>query len=73
MKLVRFYVPGKGARLGQWIDGTVYDLTASALPPLSTIGALLDASTQTAIGTLLAESIEKVGKDLRGRMDWLSE
>ena len=53
MKLVRFYVPGGGARLGQLMEETVYDLTASGLPEFADLASLLRASTQTAIEALL--------------------
>ena len=53
MKLVRFYVPGGGARLGQLMEETVYDLTASGLPQFADLASLLRASTQTAIEALL--------------------
>jgi len=54
MKLVRFHVPGKGARLGQWTRDTVYDLTASSLHWAASLDALLQASTGQAIAALLA-------------------
>jgi 2-dehydro-3-deoxy-D-arabinonate dehydratase len=55
MKLVRFHVPGKGARLGQWTGDTVYDLTASGLHQAASLDALLQASTGQAIAALLAD------------------
>lgn len=54
MKLVRFYVPGTGARLGQWVGDTVYDLTASGLAHLASIDALLRATVDTDVEDLLA-------------------
>jgi 2-dehydro-3-deoxy-D-arabinonate dehydratase len=44
MKLVRFYVPGQGARLGQQVGETAYDLTASK-PVWATLTDWLQAST----------------------------
>ena len=55
MKIVRFHVPGKGARLGQWTADTVYDLTACGLPQTASLAALLRASTGQAIRALLAD------------------
>ena len=54
IKLVRFYVPGQGARLGQWIDDAVYDVTASGAPYLASLTALLQASCETGLSELLA-------------------
>ena len=54
IKLVRYYVPGQGARLGQWVDDVVYDLTASGAPHLASLTALLQASCETGIAELLA-------------------
>jgi 2-dehydro-3-deoxy-D-arabinonate dehydratase len=55
MRLVRFYVPGQGARIGQWVADTVYDLTASGLPQAASLTALLRASVGTEIEALLAD------------------
>jgi 2-dehydro-3-deoxy-D-arabinonate dehydratase len=55
MKLARFHVPGQGTRIGQWIDDTVYDLTASGLPHCASLAALLQASVATEVGSLLAD------------------
>jgi 2-dehydro-3-deoxy-D-arabinonate dehydratase len=55
MKLVRFHVPGKGARLGQWTGDTVYDLSASGQPQVASLAALLRASTGQPIAAMLAD------------------
>jgi 2-dehydro-3-deoxy-D-arabinonate dehydratase len=55
LQLVRFHLPGQGARLGQLVDGLVYDLTASDQPEFATLAALLRASTESPIGTLLQD------------------
>ena len=54
-QICRFHLPGRGARLGQVISGTVYDLTASGIPHLASLAALLRASNQTAVHTLLQD------------------
>ena len=41
MQICRFHLPDQGARLGQTVAGTVYDLTASGLPHFATLAALL--------------------------------
>jgi len=56
MQLCRFYLPGQGPRLGQIAAGAIYDLSASGLPPLATLAALLQASATTAIEALLQEA-----------------
>jgi 2-dehydro-3-deoxy-D-arabinonate dehydratase len=55
MQLCRFHIPGVGARLGQLVDGTVYDLRASGLPQVATLSALLRASRSAPIASLLRE------------------
>ena len=55
MRLVRFYLPGERPHLGQVAGDRVYDLTASAVPALSSLAALLQASTETPIADLLAQ------------------
>jgi 2-dehydro-3-deoxy-D-arabinonate dehydratase len=60
MKLVRFHVPGQGPRLGQLIDDAVYDLTASGVPALRSLDALLRASTGAQIAALLSE-VDRAG------------
>ena len=55
MQLVRFYLPGQGARLGQRVDDRVYDLTSSGVMHLSDLSALLRVSTQRSIAEWLAE------------------
>lgn len=55
MKIVRFHVPDQGARIGQWVDDTVYDLTASGLPQCASLAALLRASVETEVAALLAD------------------
>jgi 2-dehydro-3-deoxy-D-arabinonate dehydratase len=53
MQIVRFHLPGRGARLGGLAGGVVYDLTAGDRPHFAALTALLQASTQTEIGALL--------------------
>jgi len=53
MKLCRFYLPGQGARLGQVVDNVVYDLTDSGVPYVASLAALLRASTEAPMETLL--------------------
>jgi 2-dehydro-3-deoxy-D-arabinonate dehydratase len=53
--LCRFYLPGKGARLGQVVDQAVYDLGASGVPHLATLAALLRASVGAGVGVLLED------------------
>ena len=55
MKLVRFVIPGQGPRLGQVREGAVRDLTASGVPALGSLDALLRASLETPIETLKAD------------------
>lgn len=56
MQLVRFHVPGEGPRLGQLVEGTVYDLTASGLSHFATLSALLQASVRTPIQVFLEDA-----------------
>jgi 2-dehydro-3-deoxy-D-arabinonate dehydratase len=58
MKLVRFWVPGQGARLGALADGVVHDLSASETPAVQTVEALLGASLTSDVGALLS-SVER--------------
>jgi 2-dehydro-3-deoxy-D-arabinonate dehydratase len=53
MKLCRFHLPGQGARLGQVVAQQIYDLSSSGLSHFTTLTALLQTSTTTAIGSLL--------------------
>jgi 2-dehydro-3-deoxy-D-arabinonate dehydratase len=55
MKLVRFYLPGERPRLGQVSGDRVYDLTASTVPALSSLAALIQASTETPTTDLVAQ------------------
>jgi 2-dehydro-3-deoxy-D-arabinonate dehydratase len=55
MKLVRFHLPGERPRLGQLSGDRVYDLTASTVPALSSLSALLRASAETPIADLVAQ------------------
>lgn len=55
MQLVRFFLPGHGARLGQLKGGTVYDLTSAGRPEFSSISKLLKASLSTPLPELLKE------------------
>ena len=55
MQLVRFYNPGTGPRLGALVEGTVYDLTASGVPQLADLSALLQASLQAPLAEWLAQ------------------
>lgn len=54
-QLCRFYLPDQGARVGQVVDGSVYDLTASGLSPFVTLTALLQASTTQPVEALLQD------------------
>jgi 2-dehydro-3-deoxy-D-arabinonate dehydratase len=56
MRICRFFLPDQGARLGQVVDGTIYDLTATGAPSFATMAALLRASVTTGIGALLREA-----------------
>ena len=69
MKLVRIYVPGEGARLGQLLEGTVYDLTASGLSQFNDLASMLQASTQRAI----EEETERLRIELRRQAVELSQ
>jgi 2-dehydro-3-deoxy-D-arabinonate dehydratase len=53
MQVCRFHKPGKGARLGQLVDGQVYDLTASGILGFSTVAALLQASVKAQAKALM--------------------
>jgi 2-dehydro-3-deoxy-D-arabinonate dehydratase len=55
MKLVRFCLPDDRPRLGQVSGDRVYDLTASTVPALSSLAALLQASTETPLADLIAQ------------------
>ncbi|HHH41970.1 MAG TPA: 2-hydroxyhepta-2,4-diene-1,7-dioate isomerase, partial [Chloroflexi bacterium] len=55
VKLCRFFHPHQGVRVGQVVAGQVYDLTASGLAPCQSLAALLQASTEMPIATLLQE------------------
>jgi 2-dehydro-3-deoxy-D-arabinonate dehydratase len=52
-QLCRFHLPDRGARIGQVVGESVYDLTASGLAPFATITALIQASTEQPVGALL--------------------
>jgi 2-dehydro-3-deoxy-D-arabinonate dehydratase len=56
MQLCRFYVPNSGLRLGALVEGTVYDLSASGVPQLSEMSALLQASLQAPLAKWLAQA-----------------
>jgi 2-dehydro-3-deoxy-D-arabinonate dehydratase len=56
MQLVRFYSPESGARLGALQDGTVYDLTASGVPQLAEMSALLRASLEAPLAEWLCQA-----------------
>jgi 2-dehydro-3-deoxy-D-arabinonate dehydratase len=56
MKLVRFYLPGDRPRLGRVSGDRVYDLTASTVPALSSMAALLQASTEAPLVDLVAQA-----------------
>jgi 2-dehydro-3-deoxy-D-arabinonate dehydratase len=43
MKIVRFYLPQQGPRLGAWIDDTVYDLSATGERHLVSLSVLIEA------------------------------
>ena len=55
MQIGCFYLPAHGRRLGLLDRGTIYDLTASDVPQLTTLTALLQASLATPIQTLLRD------------------
>jgi 2-dehydro-3-deoxy-D-arabinonate dehydratase len=55
MRICRFFLPGQGARLGQVVDGTIYDLSATGALSFAAMAALLQASVTNGIGTLLQE------------------
>jgi 2-dehydro-3-deoxy-D-arabinonate dehydratase len=54
-QLCRFHLPDRGARVGQVVDESIYDLTAGSLAPFATITALLQASTEESIDALLQD------------------
>jgi 2-dehydro-3-deoxy-D-arabinonate dehydratase len=56
MQLVRFYSPDTGPRLGALVEGTVYDLSASGVPQLADVSALLQASLQAPFAGWLAQA-----------------
>jgi 2-dehydro-3-deoxy-D-arabinonate dehydratase len=55
MRICRFFLPGQGVRLGQVVDGMIYDLSGTGAPSFATMAALLRASVMTGVGTLLRE------------------
>ena len=55
MQLCRLFVPGVGARLGLVRDGNVSDLSASGHPAFVSLAALLQASTETPIASLIGQ------------------
>jgi hypothetical protein len=55
MRICQFFLPDQGVRLGQVVDGTIYDLSAAGAPFFATMAALLRASVTIGIGTLLRE------------------
>jgi 2-dehydro-3-deoxy-D-arabinonate dehydratase len=55
MRICQFFLPDQGARLGQVVDGTIYDLSAAGAPFFATMAALLRASVTVGMGTLLRE------------------
>ena len=55
MQLLRFYLPKQGPRLGQLVEGVVYDLTASGVMHLADLSALLRVSAQRPIAEWLAQ------------------
>jgi 2-dehydro-3-deoxy-D-arabinonate dehydratase len=56
MQLVRFNTPAAGPRLGALVEGTVYDLTASGVPQLADMSALLQASLEAPLAEWLTQS-----------------
>ena len=56
MKLCRFHLPGRGARLGRLDAGKVYDLSASGRLHLATLTALLQASATVPIRSLVEDA-----------------
>lgn len=55
VQICRFYLPGRGVRLGRLAAGAVCDLTASGQPHFASLTALLQASRTSPIQTLLQE------------------
>jgi len=55
MQLCRFYLPGQGARIGQLENGDVLDLSTSEVTHLSSLAALLQASAQRPIRSIISE------------------
>ena len=54
MQLCRFHHPTRGDRLGQVVERSVYDLTATGIPALATLSALVQASVTAPVAALLA-------------------
>jgi 2-dehydro-3-deoxy-D-arabinonate dehydratase len=55
MRICRFYLPDRGARLGRLVDQRIYDLTATGAVHFATLKGLLQASVQTTIRGLLQD------------------
>ena len=64
MQLCRFRHPTRGDRLGQVIEGNVYDLTATGIPALATLSDLLQASVTMPLADLLS-AVELEGLPVR--------
>ena len=56
MQLCRFYSPDTGPRLGALAEGTVYDLSASGIPQLADVSALLQASLEAPLAEWLGQA-----------------
>ena len=61
MRICRFHLPGKGARLGAIVAEDVYDLTASGRPELGSLETLLRACDENAgpLGDWLGSCLEE--------------
>ncbi|MCJ7736246.1 MAG: fumarylacetoacetate hydrolase family protein [Anaerolineae bacterium] len=55
MQLCRFHLPNLGSRIGLLLDSSVIDLTAGDVPYVSSLAALLRASTERSVISLVSE------------------
>jgi len=55
MQLCRFFLPDLGSRVGLLLDSAVIDLTASHVPYVSSLAALLHASTERSLIGLVSD------------------
>ena len=56
MQIVRFHVPRQGARLGLLVGDSVHDLTASGLPELASMTAIVQSSASVPISESLTKA-----------------